>query len=82
MTGLNDRSSPNVQVNLCTISEAHQLYGTKNLTIFDFLDNDDGFIAAMEINSDSEILSREKRHDSLWDKADKNHNFQMVDKYS
>ena len=58
------------------------LYGTKNLIIFDFLDNDDGFIAAMEINSDSEILSREKRHDSLWDKADKNHNVQMVDKYS
>ena len=62
--------------------ELISLYGTKNLIIFDFLDNDDGFIAAMEINSDSEILSREKRHDSLWDKTDKSHNFQMVDKYS
>ena len=57
MTDLNDRSFPNVQVNF--------KFDSNFWNNFYFLDNDDGFIAAMEINSDSEILSREKRHDSL-----------------
>ena len=41
------------------------LFREKNQISIPESDNDDNFTAAMEINSDTEILSRSKRHDSL-----------------